>query len=134
MNIRKISGFVIALVSGIVLFFACQTQQELVQKSPNNINFDSIPYPNISDYGFFVGELANLEPNELKEPPMDAADFTKKLLKVVEHVILLEKEVANLKAQKEQSAATPPVQIEPLRIETPQEETSSSSNPPVMPV
>ncbi len=37
--------------------------------------------------------------HELKEPPMDAGDFTKKMLKVVEHVIVLEKEVAQLRGR-----------------------------------
>jgi hypothetical protein len=45
----------------------------------------------------------SLEPNELKEPPADPADYTKKLLKVVEHVIVLEKEMAKLRSEKEPS-------------------------------
>jgi uncharacterized repeat protein (TIGR03806 family) len=82
MNRRKISGFIIVFVLGIILFFACKTQTNYVQKSPDNINFDSVPYPNISDYGFFVGDLANLEPNErvlLYEPSsMLFTDYTSK--------------------------------------------------------
>ncbi len=38
-----------------------------------------------------------LETNELKEVPMNPADFTQKLLKLAEHVIVLEKEVARMK-------------------------------------
>jgi len=41
---------------------------------------------------------AKLEANELKEVPMNPADFTQKLLKLAEHVIVLEKDVARLKA------------------------------------
>lgn len=52
---------------------------------------------------------AQLEPNELKEPPMDAGDFTKKLLKVVEHVIVLEKEVARLRENPASTSAKPPI-------------------------
>jgi hypothetical protein len=41
----------------------------------------------------------------LKEPPVNPEDYTKKLLKLAEHVIVLEKEVARLKS----GAAKPPV-------------------------
>ncbi|MCG3203375.1 MAG: hypothetical protein KCHDKBKB_00031 [Elusimicrobia bacterium] len=40
---------------------------------------------------------AKLETNELKEAPMNPAEFTQKLLKLAEHVIVLEKEVSRLK-------------------------------------
>jgi hypothetical protein len=41
--------------------------------------------------------MAKLDKNELKEIPMNPADFTQKLLKLAEHVIVLEKEVDRLK-------------------------------------
>lgn len=42
---------------------------------------------------------SRLEPNELKEPPLNPADFTQKLLKLAEHVIMLEKEMSRLKIE-----------------------------------
>lgn len=42
--------------------------------------------------------VTRLEPNQLKEAPMNPADFTQKLLKLAEHVIVLEKEVARMKS------------------------------------
>jgi hypothetical protein len=50
---------------------------------------------------------ANLDPNQLKEPPINAADFAQKLLKLAEHVIALEKEMARIKASSTQ--IKPPV-------------------------
>ncbi len=70
---------------------------------------------------FATRSEAKLEPHELKEPPMDAGDFTKKLLKVVEHVIILEKEVNLLKA-KDSS------QLEPV------ESGSTGQKPTIMPL
>ncbi len=66
-----------------------------------------------------------LEPNELKEPPMDAADFSKKLLKVVEHVIMLEKEVVKLR-DKEPS--------KPNFTEEPASAAAIPSKPTIMPL
>jgi hypothetical protein len=57
---------------------------------------------------------SKLEVNELREPPMDANDFTKKLLKVVEHVIVLEKEVARLRQPSEEANPTAKPPIMPL--------------------
>lgn len=57
-----------------------------------------------------------LDVNELKEAPMNPGDFTQKLLKLAEHVIVLEKEVARLKAGKpavKAEASIPPTASTP---------------------
>jgi hypothetical protein len=70
--------------------------------------------------------IGKLDRNELKEPPMNPADFTQKLLKLAEHVIVLEKEVARLKnggkkdLAEEEGTPTPP--------------SSAGPKPPVMPL
>jgi uncharacterized repeat protein (TIGR03806 family) len=60
----SISIVSISIVFGFVL--ACQSSKstQVVQRSPNDIDFLAVPLPNISDYGFFVGEMNQLEPNE----------------------------------------------------------------------
>lgn len=82
----------------------------------------------------------DLQPNELKEPPMDAADFTKKLLKVVEHVIVLEKEVSNLRGRPAVGPASPtatPSTATPAAA-SPQFEFGTSppgaTRPPILPL
>jgi len=66
MNKRIISIGLVILGLGLAILFACDSdiQEDLVQKSPDDIDFTLIPYPNISDYGFFVGELNKLIPND----------------------------------------------------------------------
>lgn len=49
---------------------------------------------------------SKLDVNEIKEPPTNAAEFAQKLLKLAEHVIVLEKEMARLKSS---SDVKPPV-------------------------
>lgn len=68
-----------------------------------------------------------LESHPLKEPPMNAEEFSKKLIAVAEHVVALEKEMARLKDELKGSrlAPTPPAS----------EKTSSPHpKPPVMPL
>jgi hypothetical protein len=63
-----------------------------------------------------------LELNNLKEPPMNPADFTQKLLKLAEHVIVLEKNMSKLLSQTtaKSNEDIPPVPTKP--------------HPPVMPL
>ncbi len=62
-----------------------------------------------------------LETNELKNPPMDPTEFTNKLMKLVEHVLVLEKEMARLKG-----SGNAPAQ--------PKAASPSTHQPPVMPL
>lgn len=66
MSLRKISLFVFSIAILFAFILSCQSTKavELVQKSPNDIDFSAIPYPNISDYGFFKGALSELVPND----------------------------------------------------------------------
>jgi uncharacterized repeat protein (TIGR03806 family) len=66
MNLRKISLIVFTLGLVLAVFIACQSTSvpALTQKSPEDIDFIAIPYPLISDYGFFKGELNQLLPND----------------------------------------------------------------------
>ncbi|MCB4755781.1 MAG: hypothetical protein LHV69_01885 [Elusimicrobia bacterium] len=70
---------------------------------------------------------AKAEAHELKDAPKDASDLAKKLLKLAEHVIVLEKEMARLQGRggsapaKETSADSSPA-------------SSPSGKPPVMPL
>jgi hypothetical protein len=57
--------------------------------------------------------LEKYEPNTLKEPVADQKDLMQKLLKIAEHVIALEKDVAKLKAATPTSASSK-AQIMPL--------------------
>jgi len=80
-----------------------------------------------------------LETNELKEPPMNPADFVQKLLKLAEHVIVLEKEMARLKAQFKVSPAptqTRPAPRQPTRTPNPVPAipTPKPTKPPIMPI
>ena len=72
-----------------------------------------------------------LEPSQLKEMPMDPADFTQKLLKLAEHVIVLEKEVARLKGNSQNAPATAPKAPPPA---PPQSKSGGSPKPPIMPI
>ena len=74
-NYRKISILIIYTVAFSIGFYACQSEQVkeektpistevLEQKFPNDIDFSQVPYPNISDYGFFVGAMNQMIPNE----------------------------------------------------------------------
>lgn len=72
---------------------------------------------------------ARLERNELKEIPMNPADFTQKLLKLAEHVIVLEKEVERLKGAKDSDSSTPEAAPAPGIPPVP-----SAPKPPVMPL
>lgn len=63
MNLRKAALGIGSVLLLIFFVHSCQTAVA-VQNSPNDIDFSLVPYPNISDYGFFKGELSNLEPNE----------------------------------------------------------------------
>ncbi len=70
-----------------------------------------------------------LEPNELKEAPMNPADFTAKLLKLAEHVIVLEKEVSRLK-----STAKPNGNSQPAGGAAAPAESQPSGKPPILPI
>ena len=63
MNFRSTVSIVAILVIIFAGVVSCE-QEQVLTKNPNDIDFDAIPYPNISDYGFFVGELNKLEPND----------------------------------------------------------------------
>lgn len=77
---------------------------------------------------------AQLDDNELKEPPMDPADFTKKLLKVVEHVIVLEKEVSQLRNQAGVRPAASPKAPEPAKPAPPPSLFDVGSSEPTPPL
>jgi hypothetical protein len=47
-----------------------------------------------------AGGTPSVDENLLKEPPANAEDYSKKLLTLAEHVIMLEKEVTRLKGSK----------------------------------
>jgi hypothetical protein len=70
-----------------------------------------------------------LNPDELKEPPMNAGEFTQKLLKVVEHVLVLEKEVAKLKLANSRQTTGTPNQTQKTPATTP-----NSPRPPILPL
>lgn len=59
----KITVLALALLSAFYLFNACQSNTK-VQYHPSAIDFSLIPLPTISEYGFFKGELMQLEANE----------------------------------------------------------------------
>ena len=63
--------------------------------------------------------------NQLKTPPMNPGEFTQKLLKLAEHVIQLEKEVARLKGVGLSGTAP----AAPMQAPAP-----NPSKPPVMPI
>lgn len=63
MRFRSIISIGFIALIAVFLSHSCKEEQVL-SKNPNDIVFNEIPYPNISDYGFFVGEMVNLEPNE----------------------------------------------------------------------
>jgi TolA-binding protein len=69
--------------------------------------------------------------HELKEPPMDAGDFTKKMLKVVEHVIVLEKEVAQLRGRAGGIASASATPAPTLEFESNQ---PVPNRPPILPL
>ena len=76
---------------------------------------------------------SKLERNELKELPMNPADFTQKLLKLAEHVIVLEKEVERMKtngAKKgvEEELSTTLVKAPAISA------VSTAPKPPLMPL
>jgi len=85
-----------------------------------------------------------LEPNELKELPSNPAEFGTKLLKLAEHVIILEREVAFFKKKKTSaptgnSPDTPQEIVKeipkaPPPIENPFEKTIVEKKPPIMPL
>jgi len=78
-----------------------------------------------------------LETNELKEPPTDPADFTQKLLKLAEHVIMLEKEVSRLRsASKSSQPLNPsdPPQTQQNPSPPVSENPPNPSKPPIMPL
>ena len=75
---------------------------------------------------------AKLEKNDLSQAPTDPADFTQKLLKLAEHVIVLEKEVARMKsapAPVKENAET-----ETEMVQTAEAGASSGNRPPIMPI
>jgi len=69
-----------------------------------------------------------LESSELKEPPANAGDFSVKLLKLAEHVIVLEKEVTRLKLAEKNSGEPP------LSSPSGESENPVKPKPPVMPL
>ncbi len=75
---------------------------------------------------------AKLETNELKEVPMNPADFTQKLLKLAEHVIILEKDVARLKGEKNSSAMN--AASDETVVMTSPPAASGAPKPPIMPI
>lgn len=65
----KLGVVAIAVISTIIYACTTTTTKEteeiaLVQKFPKDINFNEVPYPKLSDYGFFIGNLKELQPNE----------------------------------------------------------------------
>lgn len=64
MNWRKIISWIAVLATSIFVIYSCQTKAILSEKSPKDIDFSQVPYSKLSDYGFFIGELSELVPNE----------------------------------------------------------------------
>jgi hypothetical protein len=73
-----------------------------------------------------------LDRNELQEVPMNPSDFTQKLLKLAEHVIVLEKEVERLKGSNGQDG--PPTESEPAGSTETATSQPRAPRPPVMPI
>ncbi|MCB9257659.1 MAG: hypothetical protein H6579_11065 [Chitinophagales bacterium] len=61
---NRIKISIASLVGLLIFLIACNSSSPLVQKSPNDIDFAQIPYPLLSDYGFFIGEMKDLVANE----------------------------------------------------------------------
>jgi hypothetical protein len=57
-SIKKLAIFAIFIFIGVSCFKMKQS------KLPSEIDFDNLPYKKLSEYGFFKGDLANLEGNE----------------------------------------------------------------------
>ncbi len=75
--------------------------------------------------------IGKLDKNELKELPMNPADFTQKLLKLAEHVIVLEKEVERLKNTNSKKSNDPETTIPPA---DPMPAMPAAPRPPMMPL
>ena len=70
-----------------------QGQLEIAFSQIKNLNRKMVEMEALLDS--LARQNANkLELNELKEPPMNPADFTQKLLKLAEHVIIIDQENA----------------------------------------
>jgi len=102
----------------------------------------------IKDLNIKIGELegglemvakhagTQMQPNQLKEMPTNPAEITQKLLKLAEHIIVLEKEVSHLRAaEKSRNAATEPdTDANPSASSPSTPNPSSQKKPPIMPL
>jgi|GEM_PF-4162332 len=79
-------------------------------------------------------KTAMLSPNKLKEPPMDPADFTNKLLKLAEHIIVMEKELAKLKSERAGESKAPPSSVEHSYAGLSDVPSEKTTKPPIMPI
>lgn len=60
---RKIVTTSIVAITLSAILISC-FQKEPIILTPTDINFDELPYENLSQYGFFVGDISNLIPSE----------------------------------------------------------------------
>ncbi|MEZ4915491.1 MAG: SO2930 family diheme c-type cytochrome [Chitinophagales bacterium] len=67
---NEIKFSLIAIAIAVTVIYSCKTETKkteeitIEQKFPKDINFDEVPYKNLSDYGFFIGAQNELKPNE----------------------------------------------------------------------
>jgi len=111
-----------------------QAQIEIAFSQIKNLNIKTNDIEQLMDLMARQKEV-QLEPNQLKELPMDPADFTKKLLKLAEHVIVLEKEMARLRAGTRPQ--TPAARANPSNLVTSPQATVKPKpplKPPIMPL
>lgn len=69
MNLKRITPPLIlfGMASVVLLVFSCKKDDIQSCEDPTNpliVYFDGAPYPTLSEYGFFIGDLKNQEPSE----------------------------------------------------------------------
>lgn len=60
---RKYYYLIFAIFLSIVIFMSCSDKEEYVPVSPVTVDLTQVPYPKLSDYKFFEGELKNQVPS-----------------------------------------------------------------------
>jgi len=61
MKLKSFAKYITLVLSTIIIIQSCETTKEPISVE---IDFTKLPYKTISEYGFFVGKLADLKPNE----------------------------------------------------------------------
>lgn len=60
---RKLYSFVITLILVVIIFISCSDNGDTyIPVSPVTVDLSQVPYPKLSDYNFFDGNLKNLSP------------------------------------------------------------------------